>query len=254
MEPKLYLICNRIEALVASHLSAEEFGTYMAVGSRKNNYGWVMFVEVDPSVANTYPAAAEAIKRCEVHSDGQPRRSKYGAIYRVMEHIPVSAYGKLHLVTRDGRVLALEAQPYPGDQDSKGPRLYQELSPVTPMITSSLGPAGFIKFITDPKNLVSVPRILFADMLADREPDGRLAGYLPYTNPGHICDCLDDVAANPDKKMTKTVNRNPDMNGFFRTIRKGFFLGDAQEMKYYPYPSEDEMDDQHHTWWRSASL
>lgn len=254
MDTHLYLICNRVEALVASHLAPEEFGTYMAVGTRKNNYGNVMFAEVDPAVASSYPAAAEAIKQCQPHSDGTPRRSKYAAVYRVMEHIPVSAYGTLSLVTRDGRVLPIEAKDYPGDEAGKGPYLYQELSPVTPMIASAMGPAAFMAFITDPANLVHVPRILFAEILADREGDGRLAGYLPYSNPAHICDCLDDVAAQPDKKRTKTVNRNPDMNGFYRTIGRGFFLGDRKEMKFYPYPSADELDDQHHTWWRSASL
>lgn len=253
MEPYLYLICNRVEALVASHLEPADFGTYMAVGNRKNNYGNVMFAEIDPAVAASYPAAAEAIKQCEPHADGSPRRSKYASVYRVMENIPVSAFGKLNLVTRDGRVLALDPQEDPGDPEGGGPFLYQELAPVTPMIVSALGPAAFTRFITDPANLVHVPRILFADILAERDPDGRLAGYLPYSQPAHIVDCLDDVAANPDRKKTKTVNRNPDMNGFYRTLGRGVFLGDQEAIKFYPYPGIDELDDKHFLWWRSAN-
>ncbi|MFO1520950.1 MAG: hypothetical protein U1F77_17890, partial [Kiritimatiellia bacterium] len=161
-------------------------------------------------------------------------------------------FGNLYLTTRDGRVLSLASAPYAGDS-GKGPYLYQELSPVGPMIASNLGPAAFTRTITDTSFRVHLPRVLFAEMQSEREPDGRLAGYLPYGNPGHIVDCLNEVAAKP-KKGAKTVNRNPDLNGFYRSVGKGFFLGDSTGLKFYPYPSKDEMDDQHHIWYRSASM
>lgn len=253
MTPHLYLICNRVEALVASHLSAEEFGTYMAVGTRKNNYGHVMFFEIDPAIQTTYPAAATALAQCTPREDGQPRRSKYASIYRVMENIPRDAYGKLYLGTRDGRVLGLDAADYPGDDGETGPYLYQEMAPVAPMVASSLGPAAFAAFITNPGHPVHVPRILFADLLAERDSEGNLAGYLPYQHPRHIEDCLNEMARRPEKTI-KTVNRNPEMTAFYRTLRRGLFLGDATGMSFYPFPSQEDLDAQHHTWWRSASM
>ena len=133
MKVHLYLLCNQTDALVASHLEPEAFGNYMAVGTRKNNYGHVMFLTVDPSVQASNPAAAAAIRDCVPHSDGTPRKSKYASIYRALEGIPLSALGNLHLSTRDGRVLSLAPATYAGDT-GKGPYLYQELSPVGPMM------------------------------------------------------------------------------------------------------------------------
>jgi hypothetical protein len=253
MKTHLYFICFQTEALVASHLDADAFGAYMAVGTRKHTSGNLMFFEVDPAeAAKTLPVVAEIDKHCVPHPDGSPRRSKYLSIYRVLEHLPLSALGKLYLVTRDGRVMGLEGRAYDGANEPKGPNLYTELCPVTPRVVSFLPPRPFVKFITDPANAVSVPRILFADSLLDRDPDGRLAGYLPYTNPEHIMDCVHDVEVA--EKAAKTVERNPKLVAFYRTIRRGFFVGDQTGVTFYPFPSLDELDEKHHIWWRSASL
>ncbi len=253
MKTHLYFVCFQTEALVASHLDPDAFGAYMAVGTRKHTSGNVMFFEVDPiAAAKTLPLAGELEKRCPPHPDGGPRHSKYLGIYRVLESLPMEALGKLYLVTRDGRVLGLDAKPYDAAKEMRGPNLYTELCPVTPRVVSFLPPTRFAKFITDPANLVNVPRILFADSLLDRESDGRLAGYLPYLNPEHIVDCINEVAVA--EKSAKTVERNPKLIAFYRTIRRGFFVGDQTGVKFYPFPSQDELDEKYHIWWRSASL
>jgi hypothetical protein len=254
MQVHLYLMCYQSEALVASHLDAEAFGRYMAVGTRKHTSGNVIFFEIDGGTRSDFlnlPAAAES---CVAHSDGSPRHSKYISIYRVMEHLPLEAFRKLYLVTRDGRVLGLDAVPYaalPGED--KRARLYTELCPVTPRVVTQLSPVAFSAFITDPAQPVHVPRIFFADSLIEREEDGSLAGYLPYANPEHIVDCVRDIETRK-AKMTKTVDRNTPLVAFYRTIGRGFFLGDRTGVKFYPFPSRDALDEEHHLWWRSASL
>ncbi len=253
MDIHLYLMCYRTEALVASQLPAEEFGAYMAVGTAKRTAGNVVFFELDPNLKSDYLPIEAAKARCTPHPDGTPKRSKYVSIYRVMEHVPLSAYGKLHLATRDGRVLSLDSAPYDASAEKPGPNMYVELCPVTPRVVSSLAPAAFTKFITDPTNPLAVPRIFFADTLVDRDADGHLARYLPYRDLLHIEDCLTAIQS-VGEKMTKTVDRNPPLVAFYRTLRRGFFIGDAQGLKHYPYPSPTELDDKHHKWWRSATL
>ena len=54
MRLHLYMLCYRFEALVASHLEPEAFGLYMAVGTRKNTKGNVMFFEIDPNMKSSY--------------------------------------------------------------------------------------------------------------------------------------------------------------------------------------------------------
>ena len=37
-------------------------------------------------------------------------------------------------------------------------------------------------------------------------------------------------------------------------IASAFFLGDHDGLTYYPFPSVEELERDHHDWWRSASL
>ena len=40
----------------------------------------------------------------------------------------------------------------------------------------------------------------------------------------------------------------------YRAIETGFFLGDHDGLTYYPFASVEELERDHHDWWRSASL
>jgi hypothetical protein len=245
-----YMLCYRFEALVASHLEPEDFGLYMSVGTQKNTRGNVLFFEIDPNLKSDYFKLDDIQQRCIAHKDGHPKRSKYISIYRVLEHLPLGAFEKLYLSTADGRVMGLEASPYDINAESEGPNMYQELCPVSPAVVSPLAPAKFANFMTNPQNPVHVPRIFFADMLLDRDEKGRLAGYLPYPDSQHIVDCIREVE---NGKETKTVTRTPQIHGFFRTIRRGLFLGDQTGVKFYRYPDRRELEVDHHYWWHSAS-
>lgn len=254
MSFRLYLMCHRVEALVASQLAPEEFGNYMAVGTNKQTSGKVIFFEIDPDkIDANYFNLARARSECVARPDGTRKRSKYLSIYRVMEHVPLEAHGTLYLTTRDGRVLGLDAKPY-GADSATGPNLYQELCPVNPMVVSSLGPPEFIRFLTNKQSAVAVPRLFMADLLLDREANGALASYLPYRDPDHIANCVREVTSPGREKKSKTVDRTPKFDSFFRTIRRGFFIGDQGGVKFYPFPSADELDDKHFAWWRSASM
>ncbi len=248
----LYMLCYRFEALVASHLDPESFGRYMAVGTEKNTKGNVLFFEINPDLKSDYFRLGDIEQRCVLHSDGSPKRSKYISIYRVLEHLDIADVGKLYLGTADGRVLGLEPGDYDATHEDAGPNLYQELSPISPMIVSVLPPAAFMEFITDPSNPLKVPRLLFADLLIDRDESGRLAGYLPYADPMHLLDCVGELERGSDKK-TKTVSRDPHVHGFFRTIRRGFFLGDREHLRFYRFPERRVLEIEHRRWWRSAS-
>lgn len=248
----LYMLCYRFEALVASHLEPEAFGRYMAVGTQKNTKGNLLFFEVLPTLKSTFFRLDDLAGRCLPHPDGSPKRSKYISIYRVLEHLRVEDLGRLYLVTADGRVLGLDAAPYQASEENQGPHLYQELCPVSPLVASSLPPSSFLSFLTDPASPVSIPRLFFADMLVDRDETGRLAGYLPYADPLHILDCIKELERG-DSKKTKTVARTPVIHGFFRTIRKGFFVGDGSATAFYPFPERRVLEVEHARWWRSAS-
>lgn len=252
MQIHYYMLCYRFEALVASHLDPEAFGRYMAIGTQKNTKGNVLFFELNPQLQSNYFRLHDIAERCAPRPDGSPKRSKYVSIYRVLEHLELDDFGTLYLVTADGRVMGIASAPPGAAPEDSGPNLYQELCPVSPMVVSDLPPSRFVKFLTDPDNPVSVPRLLFADMLIDRDDTGHLAGYLPYDDPLHIIDCVNELTQG-SAKQTKTVARAPRLHGFFRTLRRGFYLGDQQGLKFYPFPERRVLEVEHASWWRSAS-
>ena len=248
----LYMLCYRFEALVASHLEPEAFGQYMAIGTSKVSRGNVLFFEVDLDIKGNHLRLHDIEERCVPHSDGSPKRSKYVSVYRVLEHLELSQLGKLHLTTADGRVMALDASPHDAACEERGANLYQELCPLTPLVVSALAPSVFCTFMTDPRNPISVPRIFFADLLLDRDETGQMAGYLPYAEPVHILNCIREIEHRQGKPI-KTVSRDPTSNGFYRTIRRGFFVGDQKNIKFYRFPDLRQLEIGHAGWWRSAS-
>ncbi len=253
MDTHLYLSCFRSEALIASHLDPESFGRYMAVGTHKLTRGAYLFFEVTKNLKTSFFKLSDLAERCKPHSDGRPRSSKYVSVYRVLEHVELNELGTLYLVSADGRTLGIDAKPYDTSKEEHGVNLYQQLCPLVPLIVSSQSPAQFGKFITNSQNAISVPRMLFADQLLDREEDGSLSGHLPYAERAHIEQCIRELA-DPEGKQTKTVSRNPNIMAFFRTIRRGFFVADPSGIKHYPFPSRESLEIEHAKWWRSVQF
>lgn len=252
MERFLYLSIIP-ESLIASQLTPEEFGSYYAVGTRKRSRGQAIFFQVDPEFRGESFDWEEMDRHCVPHPDGRPKRSVYLSIYRVLENVPLSALMKLYLVTDDGRVLGLErgefaAESYPAHH------LYQELCPVTPRVVSKLSPAEFCQSITNRELTVSVPRIVFCELFLNklaRDPDAAEVEDLPYPNIGHLRDCLKELETKTTKH-NKAVNRGMHGELLFRTVKNGFFVGDQEEMVYFPMPTRDELEREHYEWWRSA--
>jgi hypothetical protein len=243
------------ESLVASMLPPEEFGAYLAVGTEKRSRGPAIYFELSRSLKSEYFDLSDVEKRCVPHPNGDPKHSVYLSIYRVLEHVPMSAIKDLFLVTRDGRVLRLTAS----DKMPSSPQkyhLYQEIGPVHPSIVSTLDPKAFSAFITDPKSSIQVPRILFMDLrlgeLADNPETGNIRD-LPYSQIEHLRGCLIQLRKAPGKH-TKTVDRMHPVDLPFRTVQTGLFLGDREQCRYYPFPSSADLQTKYYEWWRSATM
>lgn len=237
------------ESLVASMLPPDEFGRYLAVGTRKQARSQAMFFDLSGPFESDYFDFSRLAEHCVPHADGQLKHSVYLAIYRVLEYVPVETINQLWLVTPTARVLPLERGDVPAEFPGNY-HLYQEICPVHPLIASSLDPPKFLQFITDPARPISVPRICFADLeLADLAEDPRhgQATDLPYDRLDHLRDCF--VGLEDDQgKHTKTIDRiNPPIFPY-RAVRNGFFLGDQQNMLYFPYPKPEELESKHFFW------
>jgi hypothetical protein len=241
------------ECLVASMLDPAQFGNYYAIGSKKRSRGQAIFFEVDPQLAGAAIDWDTVNQRCVPHEDGSPRKSTYLRIYRALESIPTLALKTLYLATDDGRVLGIEPAPFTADA-SRLLHLYQELCPVSPRVVSKLDPLAFCRRLTDPAELVNVPRLVFTEMKLEalaNNPDAANVDNLPYSNIEHLRDCLREVSnvyAKPNKQVLRQVRHDV----LYRTIRGGFYVGDQESFLYFPLPSPADLESKHYAWWRSA--
>lgn len=253
MKPHLYLSLLP-EALVASHLDPIAFGSYLATGSRKRSRGQALFLRLSEAYTNRRLAELGLSPDLDRGSTLEPRHSAYLSIYRALESTPLEAMEALYLATDDGRVLELAPAEYFAQP---GPRfhLYQEFSPITPRVVSSLPPPEFAARLTDPTERVSVPALVFADLkllqLAD-DPEARDVDDLPYPNLEHLRDCLRELRTKVGKS-TKTVIRGLQQDVLYRTINRGFYVAKAGgQLRFFPFPDRHALETTYYPWWRSA--
>ncbi len=243
------------EALIASMLEPEEFGNYYAVGSKKKSRGQAIFFEVDAKFKSNYFHMDDAIKRCVPHEDGSPKQSIYVSVYRVLENVPLSALGRLYLVTQDGRTLGIDKERNL-PKESSGLHLYREIAPVPPLVVSSLGPQGFYDLIVhNPTSLIKLPAVCFTELrlgeLADDPQNGDI-GDLPYENIDHLRNCL--LELHGKTIHTKMVDRLPPRVIPYRTIQNGVYIGNSERLQFYALPPWDKLKEINYSWWRSAGM
>ena len=250
MKQYLYLSITP-ESLVASHLPPAEFGNYLATGTRKRLRGQAIFLELNPAKMPNLPIDYMN-ERLVPYANGEPKRSVYLSIYRVLENVPIEAMLNLYLVTDDGKVLELKSGPFPLDKQDII-HLYQQFNPISTRVASKLSPPEFIAFLTDTEKPVSAPSIFMVELKLNklsRHPEAPIHD-LPYPNPDHLKDCLSTLMLSKHR-LTKTVIRQFKGELSYRTIKTGFFVGNRDDYLHYAFPSIDELEGPYYSWWRSA--
>lgn len=248
-----YLSVSPIEALIASQLEPEQFGQYMAIGSKNGSYERIMFIEVTGGFGDHFDWKY-AEERCVSHPSGEPKHSVWLGVYRVLEHVPLSVMLAMYLTTKDGRSLKLE----PTDalpENSRPFYVYQELAPLTPLVVSALPPADFAQFMTDPHNYVSVPSVVFSDLKVvdfdDPERTGNIGGAYDR-NLEHLKSCVHAVTSTPDKP-NKNVERS--VSSFsYQIIQDGLYVGNGNGVVHFPMPDLETIRRDHYDWGRSAMV
>jgi hypothetical protein len=255
MQQRLYLSLMP-EALIASMLDPEDFASYYAVGSDGTGQGEAVFVEVDPGFRDPALPIDAALKRCVPHADGQPKHTVYVSAYRVMERVPLSALGRLFLVTRDGRCLALERGKVPAI-DATGLHFYKELAPTRPEVVSTLGPRAFYELIVGKREpFPALPAIAFVELRLGElatDPLNGGVGDLPYENIRHLRSVLS--ALKGKHVAAKIFERCGSSDLSFRMILGGVYVGKADtDLALYPFPNAADLKANHRDFWKSANL
>jgi len=134
--------------------------------------------------------------------------------------------------------------------------LYLSLIPealIASMLPSRLEPMEFCRFLTNPDAPVHVPRIDFPELLLQdlsTDPENGAADDPPYPSLDHLRDVLKELQV--EEKASKMVLRQVKQDLLYRTVRSGFFVGDQHDFTFYRFPTIEELEREHHSWWRSA--
>ena len=242
------------EGLIGSMLPPQDFGAYMATGTKKRNKGQSIFFEVDFDQVKDLIDLDYFNRRCVNKADGRPKHTVYLSVYKALEIVPLKALKKLYLTTDNGIVLELSQSPYDKSKEIKNAlHLYQELCPVTPQIASKHTPSEFLKALTDGSTPIIVPKLMFVELKLGELASDPLKGsaeHLPYTSVGHLRDCL-EILKKDNIKVKKTVQRFFTGTLLYRTIETGFFVGSKDEIIYYRYPSMAELEDVNYDFFRA---
>jgi hypothetical protein len=253
MSKYIYLTCTP-EALVASMLPPEGFGAYLSTGTKKRNKGQAIFFEVDLAKIENQIDMDSLNKRCVAKEDGSPKSSVYLSVYKVLEMVPLAALKSLYLTTDHGWVLELKRSTWDKSKEKENDlHLYQELCPVTPLVASGLPPSVFMKRLTDGSIPIVLPKLFFVELKLGELATNPLSGsveHLPYSNIGHLRDCLEILKGEYEKHM-KTVQRIYSGTILYRTIESGFYVGEKDEIIFYPYPTMAELENINYEFFRA---
>lgn len=255
MEIHYYLSIFPTEALIASQMNPEDFGSYMATGSKSGSHERMIFIEIEGNFGREFDWKY-AQERTVPHPDGTPKRSVWLSTYRALEHTPLEKMRSMYLVTKDGRVLELDQTEYAAPDVPREFYVYQELCPVTPLVVSVHDPKDFGVYMTHEDVRVGVPKIAFADLKVvnfdNLEDTGNIGGIYDR-NIDHLKDCILAVTKDSVKKV-KNVERSPVESFSYQIINQGIYVSDGKSLLMYRMPSVDEIRRDHYDFGRSAMI
>ena len=254
MQTFFYLSLFPNQALIASQLEPRHFGSYMATGKKNGSFERIIFIEIEGNFGKDFDWDY-ARKRCVMHDDGRPKNSVWLSVYRALEFTPLKVMKSMYLATKDGRTLELPKADYnsPGNASYY---VYNELCPINPLVVSRLEPHEFAAYMTNPKVKVSVPKVVFADLKTIDLDNSETTGNIGATydrNLEHFKDCVNTVLDDP-QKMNKNVERSHSESFSYNIINRGIYVGEGEQVVYYPMPDTETLRQNHYDWARSAFI
>lgn len=258
----LYVIMHPNHALVASQLEPIEFGKQYSVGTKRYYQGKILFAEVDISYRNDFLPIEEYLEKTVAHPDGSPKHTKIIASYRVLEHLDLDAIGDLYCVTVTGQTLKISKADYSGSESQAGSgqvKILQEINPLQLLVATTLDHKSFGAQMTSGNNPKGAPKLFFTQIdfdvesfLEEWEKNPFLHTPIPDVHPQKLASALDYLRTSSDDRTATIGLASVFDKVFYRKLTKGFFLSHGENMNYYPFPSHDELERDHYTWYRST--
>ena len=257
----LYVITWPNYALVASMLGPKEFGRHYATGSSRFFHGTVVFAEIDSTFRHPFFKIDELLEDVKLSPDGSPKRTKFIATYRVLEHIDLAALQNLYVTSVEGRVLELERGPYERQHGPGFIRTFQEICPFSAIVLSYMTPMEFGAFITDPDQPKSAPKAMFTqidlpidEFLKNLEENPFLPSPIPNVHPQKLREQILELRGNPHKAVKGiSLDSAFDRISFLR-LRTGFWIAGDGQTAFYPIPDHATLERDHFEFFRSVEV
>jgi hypothetical protein len=256
-ENRIYMVLYPNATLIASQYDPETFARHYTSGSSRHYSGKVVFAEVDVAYRNDFFDIENILKELVPHPDGRPKATKFIASYRVLEHVDLSAIGKLYISTQEGHCLGLER----GEDDTshkEAIRIYAEIEPMHMMVMSRLNPGDFGAYITDPGNHKSAPKQFYTQLNIDIPEFLKEFEHNPFQpspvaslHPSTIRDGFLEMMSNPDKK-SKGMALDSNLDSIsYRLLKHGFTFATKGESIFYPLPDQRTIEAKNLKFWRT---
>ncbi|MDF7798777.1 hypothetical protein P4C99_04845 [Pontiellaceae bacterium B1224] len=256
-ENRLYMVLHPNATLIASQLEPDQFARHYTTGSSRHYSGKVIFAEVDVNYRNDYFDLETILKGLKPHDDGRPKSTRFISSYRVLEHVDLSAIGKLYLSTEEGYCIGLERGAY--DLSHKeSVRIYAEIEPMHMLVMSKLTPPEFGSEITNPGHGKSAPKQFYSQLnidipefLEDFEQNPFKPSPTATLHPSTIRDAFLELTYNPDK-TSKGLALDSNLDTIsYRQLKHGFTFATKGESIFYPLPTQREIESQNLKFWRT---
>lgn len=253
----LYMIVFPINALVASQLNPYQFAEHYTIGSTKHYRGKVIFAEIDIKFRDQYFDIDYYLSQTVPHENGQPKKTKFISSYAVLEHVDLKAIKHLYLVTPNGKALQIDPAEYTAKNDPGMVRVYQEITPLTNLVASTLDQRSFGKYITKETRSKGCPKLFFTqyelnvtEFLKYNQNRDLMHSPIPDSNPQRLFDYLLELKENPEKK-TKTISLSSTLlEASYLLIRHGFWFADGEELVFFPMPTLKQLENEYYDWWK----
>jgi hypothetical protein len=175
----------------------------------------------------------------------------------VLEHVDLKALKQLYLVTPNGKALGVAAQPYTAVNEPGLVRIYQEITPLSNLVASTLDQREFGKYITTGNKSKGAPKICFtqyefnvAEFFERNRNRENMYSPIPENNPARLYEYLVELKSHPDKR-TKTISLSTTLiEASYGLIRHGFWFASGEELLFFPMPSRHELENKHYDWWK----
>ncbi|HCV43354.1 MAG TPA: hypothetical protein DGH68_07705 [Bacteroidetes bacterium] len=256
-EKHLYMIVFPINALVSSQLNPTEFAQHYAVGSAKHFRGKVIFIELDINFRNPYFDIDHYLALTIPHPDGKPKKTKFISSYAVLEHVDLRSLKNLYLVTTNGKALEISSRAYTATNEPGLVRIYQEITPLSNLVASTLDQRAFGKYITSGTKSKGAPKICFtqfefnvAEFMEKNKNREMMYSPIPENNPTRLYEYLVELKTDASKK-TKTISLSTTLReASYALVRHGFWFSAGDELLFYPMPTISELENKYYEWWR----